>query len=810
MDLDLDEVFPIMDVEHDCIISRNGDLSLAFKVTYPEIFTMSDENYEYIHKAFVKAVKVLQIGTIIHKQDWYLKKLYSVSDAKAGFLEKSSARHFNGRSYLQHEGYIILTRKVSGKSVGTSLTSNLFRSTIVPVESLHSESLNTLKDSAGQFQQILSESGIHLAMMKKEELVSTSKRAGLIEKYCTLNDDESKLVIKDWTFKPQLMIGDQYCQMYTLADLNDLPASCSPRINYEKYSTDNTKFSIGFSSPLGLLLNCNHIYSQYIFIEDPVQTLKKMESKRLRLQSLAAYSRQNKIAHDAVSEFLTEAVSQQRMIVKAHFNVLLWDENKEILKDARNLLTGGLAQIDAAAKLETVSAPQIFWAGIPGNAANFPETDTYDSFAEQACCFLNVESNYKSDDERGGIRFCDRLSSKPLFVDLYDKPRRLGITSNMGTLVCGTSGGGKSMMVNHMLHTMYQQHAHCVVVDIGGSYKGLCALVGGYYFTYEERNPIRFNPFFLPQGQGLDTEKKESLKSLLVALWKQEKEQINRSEYVALSNALQGYYKKLEKQPEIFPCFNSFYEYLRDYYTLELEQYSIKDRDFDVYNFLYVLQPYYEGGEFDYLLNATTQLDLLNQAFVVIEMDNIKDHPILFPVIVLIIMEMFISKIRRLADRRKVLAIDEAWKAIAKSGMAEFIKYAFKTIRKFNGIPIVITQEIDDLVSSPVIKDAIINNADIKILMDMRKYVNKFDRLQEVLGLSAKAKEILLSVNKDIREIFLDIGGVISKVLRNELCPQEYYAYTTDGKERVKVAEFAERYGSYEEGIRQLVSTLKK
>lgn len=400
-----------------------------------------------------------------------------------------------------------------------------------------------------------------------------------------------------------------------------------------------------------------------------------------------------------------------------------------------------------------------------------------------------------------GFGFATRLSSRPVYVDLYDRPRKLGWSSNLGTLVCGTSGGGKSMTVNHILRSLFDQGAHCVVVDIGGSYRGLCELAGGYYFQYEEMSPIRFNPFYLPEGQTLDTEKKESLKSLLVALWKQENEQFNRSEYVALSNALQGYYKHLEKDAGLFPCFDSFYEYLQSHYAEELKTYNVKDRDFDLDNFLYVLMPYYKGGEFGYLLNARENLDLLNQPFVVVEMDNVKDHPILFPVITLILVEMFISKMRKLQGMRKVLVIDEAWKAITKAGTAEFIKYAFKTFRKFNAIPIVITQELDDLISSPIIKEAIIANADIKILMDMRKFVNKFDKLQETLGMSEKGKSILLSVNKDDREIFIDIGGQVTKVYRNELCPQEYYAYTTEGKERVKVLEYAQKYGSMEKGI---------
>src|SRR6201999_854722 len=215
---------------------------------------------------------------------------------------------------------------------------------------------------------------------------------------------------------------------------------------------------------------------------------------------------------------------------------------------------------------------------------------------------------------------------------------------------------------------------------------------------------------------------------LLVALWKQENDSFNRSEYVALSNALQGYYRYLLADENLFPCFNTFYEYLERHYLEVLKTQRVKDRDFDIDNFLYVLRPYYVGGEFDYLLNARENLDLLNQPFIVFELDQIKDHPILFPVVTLIIMELFISKMRKLAGARKVLTIDEAWKAIAKSGMAEFLKYAFKTIRKFNGIPNVVTQELEDLINSPVIKDAIINNADIKILMDMRKFQGKFGK----------------------------------------------------------------------------------
>jgi conjugation system TraG family ATPase len=336
--------------------------------------------------------------------------------------------------------------------------------------------------------------------------------------------------------------------------------------------------------------------------------------------------------------------------------------------------------------------------------------------------------------------------------------------------------------------------------------------VGGYYFTYSETKPIKFNPFYIGEGDTLDTEKKESIKTLLLALWKKDNETYNRSEYVALSNALQLYFDKVEKDKELFPCFDTFYEFLKDEFIGILKGDNVKDKDFDVSNFLYVLRPYYKGGEFDYLLNAKENLDLLQQRFIVFELDNIKDHPILFPVVTIIIMEVFISKMRKLKGIRKMILIEEAWKAIAKEGMAEYIKYLFKTVRKFFGEAIVVTQEVEDIISSPVVKQAIINNSDCKILLDQSKYQNKFDLIQELLGLTEKEKALVLSINKandptkKYKEVFISLGGVLSKVYRTEVSPEEYLAYTTEEKEKVKVQAAALKFGSIEKGIASLTN----
>lgn len=809
----IETVFPVWKIEQDCILDRQGSITAAFSVNLPELFTLATSDYEAMHPAWVKAIKVLPAGTIIHKQDWCTETNYMADFGKpeTSFLSHSSNRHFNERSYLHHECFVFITFAPNKRKQKTSLSSTLIRNTIVPAHTIDRKTTEQFLDKVGQFVKILSDSGfISLKRLTADELGSTTDKAGLIERYCYLLGHNEPRMIRDLHFGEELKVGNLHCQLFSLSDAENLPSICGPRINYDKYSTDKTKLSIGFAAPLGLLLPCSHIYNQYVLVEDAGIILKKQEDRRLKFQSLSAYSRENTISRDATNQFLNEAIAQGRMPVKAHFNVLTFSENAERSKEIKNLVSAAMAQMDAKTKQETDSAAQLFWAGLPGNAADLPQHETFDTFAEQAACFFNAETNYQSSVSPIGLRLGDRISGLPINVDISDEPIYKGICTNRNKFILGPSGSGKSYFCNHMMRSYIEQGAHGVIVDVGHSYRGLCELLNGYYFTYTEKEPIRFNPFYF-EGE-LDTEKKESIKTLLLALWKKDDETFTRSEYVALSNALQLFYEN----NKVFPCFNSFYEFLQTGFTEQLKKDNVKEKDFDIDNFLYVLRPYYKDGEFDYLLNATENLDLLQQPLIVFELDNIKDHPILFPVVTLIIMEVFISKMRKLKGIRKIILIEEAWKAIARQGMAEYIKYLFKTVRKFFGEAIVVTQDVDDIISSTIIKDAIINNSDCKILLDQTKYLNKFQYIQDLLGLTEKEKTLILSMNKandpalKYKEVFISLGGTHAKVYRTEVSLEEYLAYTTEEKEKVQVQAFAKKYGSMKQGIKMLANQLRQ
>lgn len=817
--IDIEKMLPVYKVEHGSILSRQGDMTLAYEVTLPEIFTLSDKDYEAFHHAFIRAIRLLPRLTVFHKQDWFVETSYQAdfTGQEHQFLSRASERFFHERPYWEHSCYILLTKKPGDRPESSSLTSNLLRRSLAPIQTLQPQQYLDFVDQAEQFERVLQDSGFaRLRRLGNSELAGTPSKAGLLERYCGLLPENSSPLLQDIHLQPSIQVGEKHCQLFTLADAEYLPSLCGSRVNYDKYSTDRSKCSTGFVSPLGQLLPCNHLLNQYIFLEDVPQTLKRLESRRLRLQSLSAYSRENAIARDATQDFLNEALGQQRLPVKAHFNVLAWTDSREKLKELRNTVSSAMTQLDATPRQETYGAAQIFWAGLPGNEADFPMNDTFDTFLEQACCFLNMETSYRSSISPVGLRLGDRLTGKPVHVDISDEPMKQGICTNRNKFILGPSGSGKSFFTNHLVRSYHEQGSHIVLVDVGHSYKGLCDLVGGYYFTYDEKNPIRFNPFYLEEGNVLDTEKKESIKTLLLALWKKDSEAFSRSEYVALSNALELYYNHLAIKPEIFPCFDTFYEFVRETFTSKLKLEKVKEKDFDIDNFLYVLRPYYRDGEFGYLLNARENLDLLTERFIVFELDNIKDHPILFPVVTIIIMEVFISKMRKLKGVRKIILIEEAWKAIAKEGMAEYIKYLFKTVRKFYGEAVVVTQEVEDIISSPVVRQAIINNSDCKILLDQSKYLNKFEGIQQLLGLTDKEKALVLSINKAndpllrYKEVFISLGGTLSKVYRTEVSLEEYLAYTTEESEKVKVHAYAKRWGGdLRKAIRELANDMR-
>lgn len=696
--------------------------------------------------------------------------------------------------------------------------STLCRGYIIPKEIRDKDAVSRFLDAIGQMESILNDSGLlRLEQMTGTEIVGSEDRTGLIARYFALSDDDL-IVNEDMRLDAgQMRIGDKWMTMHTLSDLDAMPQSVATDARHERLSTDRSDCRLSFAAPVGLLLNCSHLYNQYIFLDNHDETLRQFERTARNMNSLSQYSRANAINKEWIDLYLNEAHTEGYRSVRCHCNIIAWTENEAELKRIRNDVGSQLALMGCTPHHNTVDVPVLFWAGIPGNEADFPAEESFHTFLEQALCLFNGETNYRSSLSPFGIKMVDRISGIPVHLDISDLPMKKGIVQNRNKCIIGPSGTGKSFITNHLMRQYYEQGAHIVLVDTGNSYKGLCELIhaktkgeDGIYLTYTEQNPISFNPFYTDDGI-YDIEKRESIKTLIVALWKRETEEPTRAEEVALSNAVNLYLAKIKGNASITPSFNTFYEFVNTDYRNRLIQKKVREKDFDIENFLNVLEPFYRGGEYDYLLNSDQQLDLFSKRFIVFELDNIADNKVLYPVVTIIVMETFINKMRRLKGIRKVLLLEEAWKAIAKAGMASFIKYLYKTCRKYYGECVCVTQELDDLLSSEILKESVIANCDCRILLDMRKYANKFDGIQALLGLTEKEKGQILSINlandpkRLYKEVWIGLGGVQSAVYATEVSEEEYLTYTTEEVEKMEVFALAEKLGGdIEAAIRQL------
>ncbi len=692
----LESKFPLLAVEHDCIISKDADITVAYQVELPELFTVTSPEYEAMHSAWAKAIKVLPNYSMLHKQDWFIEEDYKPELQKEdiSFLSRSFERHFNERPFLNHTSYLYLTKTTKERARQQSSFNALTRGFIVPKEMQDKEAAQKFLESVEQFERIINDSGfIKLTRLTTDQIVGTENRAGIIEKYFSLSQEDTTCLQDMALGAGEMKVGDKYLCLHTLSDAEDLPGKVGTDIRYERLSTDRSDCRLSFAAPIGVLLTCNHIVNQYIFIDDHTENLKKFEKQARNMHSLSRYSRSNQINKQWIEDYLNEAHSFGLTSVRCHVNVMAWSDDKEELKRIKNDVGSQLALMECKPRHNTVDTPTLFWAGIPGNQGDFPSEESFYTFIEQALCFFVEETNYKSSPSPFGIKMVDRVTGKPLHVDISDLPMKRGIITNRNKFVLGPSGSGKSFFMNHMVRQYWEQGTHVVLVDTGNSYQGLCEMIrsktkgeDGIYFTYTEEKPISFNPFYTDDKQ-FDVEKKDSLKTLLLTLWKSEDDKITKTESGELGSAVDEYIKRIQEDSTIAPSFNTFYEFMRDVYKPELESREIKvsKTDFNIDNMLTTLRQYYRGGRFDFLLNSDKELDLLNKRFIVFEIDQIKENKELFPIVTIIIMEAFINKMRRLKGIRKQLIVEEAWKALSSPNMADYLKYMYKTVRKFFG-----------------------------------------------------------------------------------------------------------------------------
>lgn len=444
----LESKFPLLAVENHCIISKEADVTACFRVYLPELFTVAAAEYDAIHAAWYKAVKTLPDYTIVHKQDYFIKESYAAdTTGEQSYLSKAYQRHFNERPFLNHYCYLYLTKTTKDRMRMQSNFSSLCKGVLIPKEMRDRDTIHRFLEAVAQFERIINDCGfVTLERLTEEDIIGTADKQGLIEQYFTLSR-EAATPMQDMALgAEEVRIGNNRLCLHTLSDTDDLPGTVSPHTRYEKLSTDRSDCLLSFAAPVGLLLSCNHIYNQYLFIDNSEDNLRKFEKSARNMHSLARYSRSNQINKEWIERYLNEAHSFGLTSIRAHFNVFAWSDDPVELKQIKNDTGSALALMECKPRHNTTDVATLYWAGIPGNAGDFPSEESFYTFIEPALCFFTEETNYLSSSSPFGMKMADRLTGKPIHLDISDLPMKRGIITNRNKFILGPSGGCRAAL----------------------------------------------------------------------------------------------------------------------------------------------------------------------------------------------------------------------------------------------------------------------------------------------------------------------------------------------------------------------------
>ena len=761
-----DIYFSVEDVDGIGVLyTKTGEYSAILKIENPvQKYSANIDNYYEFTNLLTALAQTLGEGYAIHKQDVFIKKqFHDETNDNHEFLSESYFRYFTGRTYTDVQTYLIITQE-NKKSHLFSFDSKKWRDFLVKIRKVKDQ----LKDS-----------GVDSAYL------DGATARNYVDRYFSMNFTGKIVSMTNFKVDDEsISMGNKRCKVYSLVDVDciNLPGVIRPYTNIE---VNNTSMPVDLVSLVdNIPVAETVIYNQMLFMPNQKRELSLLDKKKNRHASMPNPS--NLIAVEDIKK--VQDVIAREQLVYAHFNLVVSVPIDEDIQKCTNHLENSFGRMGIHISKRAYNQLELFVNSFPGNCYGMnPDYDRFLTLSDAATCLMYKEHIQHSEDTPLKVYYTDR-QGVPVAIDISGKEGKNKITDNSNFFILGPSGSGKSFFTNSMVRQLWEQNTDVVLVDTGNSYEGLCDYVNGKYISYTEEHPITMNPFAIKREE-LNIEKIGFLKNLIMLIWKGTNGRITKTEDHLIEDVITEYYDahfRTGKVKEL--SFNTFYEYSTARIPEIVRDNNLEGIDLATYN--YLLKDFYKGGNHELTLNENLDTALFDETFIVFEIDSIKDDPLLFPLVTLIIMDVFIQKMR-IKKNRKVLVIEEAWKAIASPMMAEYIKYLYKTARKFWASVGVVTQEIQDIVGSPIVKEAIINNSDVIMLLDQSKFKERFDEIKAILGLTDVDCRKIFTINrlenKEGRSFFREVfirRGQNAAVFGVEEPHECYMTYTTERAEK--------------------------
>ena len=800
------------------LYTKTGEYSAVLKIENPvqKYSADIDSYYDFTH-LFSALAQTLGEGYALHKQDIFVRKQFANEpEHNQEFLSASYFRYFNGRPYTDSLCYLTITQEAK-KSRLFSYDSKKWRDFLVKIYKV---------------RDLLRDSGVQVKFLNKAEA------SEYVDRYFAMNFKDRTVSMTNVKADDETVsMGDKRCKVYSLVDVDcaALPSLIRPYTNIE---VNNTEMPVDLVSVVDNIPNAETVvYNQIIFLPSQKRELALLDKKKNRHASIPNPS--NQMAVEDIKQVQDVIARESKLLVYTHFNMVVGVPADTDLQKCTNHLENAFGRMGIHISKRAYNQLELFVSSFPGNCYSLNEEyDRFLTLSDAAVCLMYKERVQHSEETPIKIYYTDR-QGVPVAIDITGKEGKNKLTDNSNFFCLGPSGSGKSFHMNSVVRQLHEQGTDVVMVDTGNSYEGLCEYFGGKYISYTEEKPITMNPFRIHREE-MNVEKTGFLKNLVLLIWKGTQGTVTKTEDRLIEHVITDYYdayfngfegftpqqredlrkslviddrnssenrheserertariegiideiesrRKELKVEEL--SFNSFYEYSVQRIPDICEENRITGIDLSTYR--YMMKDFYRGGNHEKTLNENMDSSLFDETFVVFEIDSIKDDPLLFPLVTLIIMDVFLQKMR-IKKNRKVLVIEEAWKAIASPLMAEYIKFMYKTARKFWASVGVVTQEIQDIIGSEIVKEAIINNSDVVMLLDQSKFKERFDTIKAILGLTDVDCKKIFTINrlenKEGRSFFREVfirRGTTSGVYGVEEPRECYMTYTTERAEK--------------------------
>ena len=814
-----DIYFTVEDVDGIGVLyTKTGEYSAVLRMENPvQKYSANIDSYYEFTSLLTAVAQTLGEGYAIHKQDVFVRKQFEdVTGDRHEFLSSAYFRYFKGRMYTDSVCYLTITQE-SKKSSLFSFDGKKWRDFLVKIRKVHDQ---------------LHDAGIQAEFLDKPQANA------FVDRYFAMNFKDRIVSMTNFKVDDETVsMGGKRCKVYSLVDVDcaALPSLVRPYTNIE---VNNAEMPVDLLSVIDSIPEAETVvYNQIIFLPNQKRELAALDKKKNRHASIPNPG--NQMAVEDIKRVQEIVARESKMLVYSHFNLVVGVSADTDIQKCTNYLENAFGRMGIHISKHAYNQLELFVASFPGNC--YALNEDYDRFltlSDAAMCLMYKEHIQHSEETPLKIYYTDR-QGVPVAIDITGKEGKNKLTDNSNFFCLGPSGSGKSFHMNSVVRQLHEQGTDVVMVDTGNSYEGLCEYLGGKYISYTEEKPITMNPFNITQAE-LNIEKIDFLKNLILLIWKGSDTKITELEFRIVEQMVTDYYDvyfhgfdgydpvqrenlhktliaaekrkgrwNAENLPELEQkvdskirlleerrkalkvnslSFNTFYEYSCERLELICLENNITEIDYDKYT--YMIQPFYKGGNYDKILNENVDTTLFSETFIVFEVDAIKENKKLFPIVTLIIMDVFLQKMR-IKKNRKVLVIEEAWKAIASPLMAEYIKFMYKTARKFWASVGVVTQEIQDIIGSEIVKEAIINNSDVVMLLDQSKFKERFDSIKAILGLTDVDCKKIFTINRlenkegrsFFREVFIRRGST-SGVYGVEEPHECYMTYTTERAEK--------------------------